>query len=75
MPPKRYQTEEAKKAAAAKRKAEKRAAVKEAMGIPIRPKLSKTENAEQRKRKNKQRMRDLRANLENINAESSKKHR
>ena len=65
--------EEAKKAAAAKRKAEKRAADKEALGIPKHPMFSKTENAEQRKKKNKQRMRDLLANLENINAESSSK--
>ena len=41
MPPKLYKTEAERKKAAAYRKAKKRAADKEANGIPIRPKFSK----------------------------------
>ena len=41
MPPKKYMSEAERKAADAKRKANKRAADKKALGIPIRPKFSK----------------------------------
>ena len=41
MPPKKYMSESEKKAAAADRIAKKRAADKEANGIPICPKFSK----------------------------------
>ena len=41
MPPKKYMTDLQRKAADADRKAKKRAADKEALGIPIRPKFSK----------------------------------
>ena len=41
MPPKKYMTVDQKRAADADRKAKKRAADKEALGIPIRPKFSK----------------------------------
>ena len=41
MPPKKYKSDAEKKAADADRKAKKRVADKEALGIPIRPKFSK----------------------------------